>query len=128
MTLNEFYGNQNQRWILMYKGTRDGFTPTRFHQACDGKGPTITVFQSQQGGYLFGGYTSIPWSSQNAVKADSKAFLFTLTNPHNLPATKFHIDKTNPHNAITHTPNTGPTFGDDFFGGFGDFQGEMCGL
>ncbi|CAF1313038.1 unnamed protein product [Didymodactylos carnosus] len=109
--LNEFYGKHDQQWVLIYKATRDGSASTAFHKACDGKGPTITIFQSEQGAYLFGGYTAIPWSSELAVKSDATAFLFTLTNPHNLPATNFLIDKQKQHEAITRSPETGPIFG-----------------
>ncbi|CAF4650219.1 unnamed protein product, partial [Didymodactylos carnosus] len=35
--LNEFYGNQNQQWDLIYKSTRDGFAASDFHRECDGK-------------------------------------------------------------------------------------------
>ena len=57
--LNEFYGRNDQRWMLIYKATRDGFGSSDFHRCCDNQGATMTVIQSKDGGYLFGGYTSV---------------------------------------------------------------------
>jgi hypothetical protein len=51
----------------------------------------MTIIQSAQK-YLLGGYTSIPWSTNLGHKNDTKAFLFTLTNPHNIPPTKYPIN------------------------------------
>ncbi|CAF4121487.1 unnamed protein product, partial [Didymodactylos carnosus] len=90
---------------------QDGFAPRDFHQTCDGKGPTITIIQSEKGDYLYGAYTAVPWSTQTGTITDSTAFLFTLINPHALPFTKFHIDKTRAKRAILHHPDCGPVFG-----------------
>ncbi|CAF1486497.1 unnamed protein product, partial [Didymodactylos carnosus] len=54
LKLNEFSSRENQHWTLIYQGTRDGFAAQHFHRHCDGKGPTVTVIQSNPGGYLFG--------------------------------------------------------------------------
>ncbi len=108
--LNDFYGNAQQKWELIYKATRDGFRGEDFHRCCDGKGPTITVIQSKNGNYLFGGYTEISWTCDGTYKYDPAAFLFTLTNPHGIPPTKF---SRNPQErlSIGHSSNGGPCFG-----------------
>jgi hypothetical protein len=107
--LNEFYGKINQRWELIYKASRDGFDANAFHTRCDNKGPTMTIIQSNNN-YLFGGYTSIPWTSDGSYKNDTTAFLFTLTNPHNIPPTKYLI-KLGGTKAVYHNGGYGPTFG-----------------
>jgi hypothetical protein len=108
--LNEFYGKEGQTWILIYKATRDGFPSTDFHRCCNNQGPTITVIQSNDGGYLFGGYTSISWNTrQNYVQDDDNPFLFTLTNPYEIPPTKYTVKLRN--HAIYDHLNYGPTFG-----------------
>lgn len=33
--LNEFYGNERQKWMLVYKATRDDFSSANFHRFCD---------------------------------------------------------------------------------------------
>jgi hypothetical protein len=108
--LNEFYGKSNQQWELIYKASRDGFDANAFHSRCDNKGPTMTIIQSNNN-YIFGGYTSIPWTSDNAYKNDTTAFLFTLTNPHNISPTKYLINSGYVGYAVYHYSSYGPTFG-----------------
>jgi len=109
--LNKFYGTDNQKWNLIYKGTRDGFTIDDFHRCCDSQGPTMTIIQSLDD-YLFGGYTSISWNFHQGIKSgviDQTAFLFTLTNPHGISPTKYLVKSGGEHAVV---PNAmGPTFG-----------------
>ncbi|CAM4850396.1 unnamed protein product [Rotaria magnacalcarata] len=108
--LNEFYGKTNQRWELIYKAKRDGFDANTFHSRCNNKGPTITIIQSNSN-HLFGGYTAIPWTSDGSFKNDTTAFLFTLTNPHSIPPTKYLIDSAQAKYTVRHGSSFGPTFG-----------------
>ena len=110
MRLNEFYGNINQKWELIYKATRDGSRAADFHRCSDNEGPTMTIIQSQTGDYLFGGYAEISWDCDNKYRFDPAAFLFTLKNPHNIEPTKFLRDS-NERNSIGHGKNRGPSFG-----------------
>lgn len=109
--LNRFYGNENQKWNLVYKGTRDGFNIDDFHRCSDSQGPTITIIQSLDN-YLFGGFTSISWNFHQGAKSgveDRTAFLFTLTNPHGISSKKYPIKPSGEHAVI---PNAmAPTFG-----------------
>ncbi|CAF2352551.1 unnamed protein product [Rotaria sp. Silwood2] len=110
LKLNKFYGIEGQKWTLVYKATRDGFSSSDFHRCCDNQGPTITVIRSTEGGYLFGGYTSVSWRPAEDYVLDSdNPFLFTLTNPHGISPTKYPI-KT-PKYSIYAGTNYGPTFG-----------------
>lgn len=66
--------------ILLYRGTRDGFAPEKFHQLCDGKGPTLTVAMSEYK-RIFGGFTTIPWTApkaQRRVGGNGNSFIFTF--------------------------------------------------
>jgi hypothetical protein len=111
--LNEFYGRKDQKWVLIYKATRDGFGSGDFHRCCDNQGPTMTIIQSKNGGYLFGGYTSVSWTSRSAYVVDNNgAFIFTLTNPHGISPTKYSIQKTE------YSIYDGNTYGPIFGGGF----------
>ncbi|UJR21877.1 hypothetical protein I4U23_024950 [Adineta vaga] len=108
--LNEFYGKETQKWSLLYKATRDGFSSVAFHKYCDHRGPTMTIIQSKPGGYLFGGYTSVSWRSNKGYIEDNyDPFLFTLTNPHGIPPTKYPVLESN--YAIYNRKDFGPTFG-----------------
>ena len=64
---------------LLYKASRDGWTPAAFHQRCDNKGATYTRAIINDGKVL-GAYTSLSWSSsvQNYA-ADPTAFLYDGT-------------------------------------------------
>jgi hypothetical protein len=42
--LNEFYGQPDQQWELIYKASRDGFEAKYFHVKCNGEGSTMTIF------------------------------------------------------------------------------------
>jgi hypothetical protein len=50
--VNEFYGKPDRQWELIYKASRDGYEAKHFHAKCNGKGPTMTIFQSTEK-YLF---------------------------------------------------------------------------
>ena len=61
------------------RGTKDGFLASTFHELCDGKGPTLTIVESEHG-KIFGGFTSVSWSSLNGrYLPDPTAFVFSLT-------------------------------------------------
>jgi hypothetical protein len=70
----------------------------------------MTIIQSNNN-YLFGGYTSISWTSDGSYKNDTTAFIFTLTNPHNIPPTKYLIQTDKTGYAVNHSSNYAPTFG-----------------
>ncbi|CAF4188122.1 unnamed protein product, partial [Rotaria sordida] len=108
--LNEFNGNIYQRWELIYKASRDGFGANAFHSCCNNQGPTMTIVQSNNN-YLFGGYTSIPWTSDGSYKNDTTAFLFTLINPCHIPPTKYFINPDKTGNAVYHHTDDDPIFG-----------------
>ena len=111
MKLNEFYGKREQNWTLIYKASRDGFDPNAFHTRCDNQGATMTVIRSTNN-YLFGGYASTVWTSKTATYGnDSHAFLFTLTNPHNIPPTKYLVKPASTCHALQYQIDYGPIFG-----------------
>jgi len=76
---------------------------------CNGKPNTLALIKSTTG-YIFGGYTSVPWSSSGSgqYKTDSTAFLFTLTNPSYTP---LKLNVTNSATAVYHTSGYGICFG-----------------
>eukprot|EP01133_Synstelium_polycarpum_P017743 gene17743-21159_t len=66
-------------YTLLYRGSRDGFKSSTFHQLCNDKGATLTVVRSTNGN-VFGGYASQSWNSMGAYYGDASTFLFTLFN------------------------------------------------
>ncbi|CAF1071825.1 unnamed protein product [Adineta ricciae] len=113
--LNEWIGLKEQRWQLVYKAKRDGFKTEDFHRCSNNQGPTLTVIQSKENGWLFGGYTTQSWtSSVQYVEDKSNPFLFTLINPHNILPTQYFIRPEYTEFASVHGDMYGPTFGGGF--------------
>jgi len=102
----EWSGCNNMK--LLYRGTRDGIDANYFHHRCNNQGPTISLFKNEKGN-IFGGYTSIDWTSSNSWKSASDSFIFTLTNIHGTEPTKF--PNSNSSYSIYDHSNNGPTFG-----------------
>jgi hypothetical protein len=76
--------------------------------------------------YIFGGFTPVEWEARkwkgehednsHCLKADpsQKSFLFTLTNPHNIPARRFALKAEKRLQAIDCDSKCGPVFGGIF--------------
>ena len=88
--INTNLGGTNNATLgdLIYKGTRDG--DQNFHKFVDETGPNLVLISAN--GNLFGGFTSINFSSTNSgFRTDTNAFIFSLTT-----RTKFPVyQKTN---------------------------------
>jgi hypothetical protein len=108
---------------LLWRGSRDGFGARDFHGRCDGHSNTLTVILDTKGN-IFGGFTPVEWESRewngrygnenNCYKADPtlKSFLFTLKNPHNVPARRFALKVEQKDDAIFSISDYGPRFCD----------------
>jgi hypothetical protein len=85
---------------MLYRGSRDGFKMSEFHQRCDGRSRTIVLIKTKKGN-IFGGYTPLEWNSTGGFKKDESmgTFLFTLKNPHGLDPIRFGL-KAGGSNAI----------------------------
>jgi hypothetical protein len=111
-----------KRFSLLWRGSRDGFGCSVFHGRCDGHAPTLTVILDTKGN-VFGGFTPVKWESRewngkvgnesNCWKADGRlrTFLFTLKNPHGIPARRFALKAGKKDKAIQCHPQGGPCFG-----------------
>jgi hypothetical protein len=53
----------NDKWSLLYRGTRDGFGSHDFHTKCDNHSNTLTIFKAKESEFIFGGFTSVEWDS-----------------------------------------------------------------
>jgi hypothetical protein len=67
----------------LFSSTRDGATAAAFHAHCDGQGPTMVLIKDTEGN-VFGGYTSVNWSSEfiGYGVSDPSAFLISIVNPY----------------------------------------------
>ena len=102
----EWSGYNNMK--LLYRGTKDGMGNNYFHNKCNNQGPTISLFKNNKG-YIFGGYSSIDWTSSNNYKSAPDSFIFTLTNIHGTEPTKFPNSNTS-YSIYDHS-SYGPNFG-----------------
>jgi hypothetical protein len=113
--LAEFRG----KWFsVLWRGSRDGFGARDFHRRCDGRANTLTVILDTAGN-LFGGFTPVKWESHRWNKHESdtwkvdhslRSFLFTLKNPHNIPARRFALKAEEKGLAIVCDYTWGPCF------------------
>ena len=76
---------------LLFDTKRDGDYSSTFHDKCDGKSPTLVVIKSSIG-YIFGGYVTAAWNSNNnnAINAPN-SFLFSLNQKQ-----KYYDSQNNP--------------------------------
>jgi hypothetical protein len=105
--LNQF---RDQRWELLYRGSRDGFRLSNFHGKCDGHSNTVTMIETTTE-CIFGGFTPIGWDSSNSWKEDSakQSFLFRIKDHRNSEPHAFPLSSSS--YAICCNSSYGPTFG-----------------
>jgi hypothetical protein len=106
MILREFAG---KTWKFLWRGSRDGFRASNFHEKCDNQTNTLTLIETTKG-FIFDGFTPIPWDSSSGYKLDNsgKSFLFSLKNPRNNEPRKFML--MNERHAIGCYSSYGPYF------------------
>lgn len=84
-TLNEWiYPLKSLKFKLIFSAIKNGDKYSDFHKYCDGKGPTVTIVKGGND-HIFGGYVTVPYSSDGQPHYDDKAFLFSLTNMKKFP-------------------------------------------
>jgi len=100
----------NDKWSLLYRGTRDGFSASNFHSKCDGHNNTLTILKAKESSYIFGGYTTVNWEScPFKYKSDPSAFIFSLTNKDDIPL-KMRVSSNLHEYATICSPEFGPTY------------------
>ena len=105
--LYEWTGHKKME--LLYRGTRDGDGSNIFHNKCDNQGPTIVLCKNEKEN-IFGGYSSISWTSNSSYYRANGSFIFTLSNIHGTAPTKYPNSQ-NYDYAVYHHSGYGPTFG-----------------
>jgi hypothetical protein len=102
---------QRKHFKILWRGSRDGFGASEFHRRCDGHANTLIVILDTNGN-IFGGFTPVEWElrlssgwigdNDNRKKPDDSltSFVFTLKNPHNIPAMRFALMIQKKHQAI----------------------------
>ena len=70
--------NKNIRAELLYRLSENGDKFETFHELCDKKGPTLTLFHIKENDYKVGIYTPLSWDKKVQYKGDMETFLFNL--------------------------------------------------
>jgi hypothetical protein len=101
--LNASYG-----FKLILRGSRDGFTPNKFHEICDGQSCTVTVIKVKDSNEILGGYNPIEWKHDERIYGITKdSFIFSFNfEKHILSRVK------NEQYAIFNARGCGPLFGE----------------
>ncbi|KAG9289080.1 hypothetical protein G9A89_022389 [Geosiphon pyriformis] len=119
-----FEDQRENDFKLLFRGSRDGFTPADFHRLCDNKGATISVFKVKGTGQLIGGYNPQSWHSRNKFLEGKGSFIFSLGDGKvgNDKLSKF-VGTYGSYGASDYGPTFGTSnirlFGDDFKSGLG---------
>ena len=72
------------KFELLMRGSRDGFTPKKFHTLCDDKHNTITFFTIKGTEEILGGYNPIIWKNSGGWGKTKNSFIFSFKNKNNL--------------------------------------------
>lgn len=99
----------------IFSAKKHGFTAEAFHSKCDGKGANIVIIENTNGN-IFGGFTSISWSSDSKYHSDRNAFLFVIKNGSSMNGEicelKTSDDDGSIEHAVLHAEGRGPVFGE----------------
>ena len=95
-------------------------TSNNFHNKCDNKGPTITLYKNEKS--IFGGFSPISWSTDGNWHASQDCFIFSLVNIYNSEPIKFPVKNMDQY-SVLHGSIYGPIFGGgcDIGGNYSDF-------
>ena len=108
LTNKGFIKNKKVNFNLLYRASRDGDSPQKYHEKCDGKNNTICCIQTIKG-CVFGGYTETTIKSECKDYKDPNSFVFSLNKM------KIYENMKKENNAVCHSKNWGPIFRSDAF-------------
>ncbi|CAG8752755.1 15694_t:CDS:2 [Gigaspora margarita] len=110
---NDHYKDMSPyKFILLFRGSIDGFKNSIFHQRCDEKGATLVVAKIQNSNQLIGGYSPIDWDTSNQNKSSTDSFVFSLSDSTNFSNVKLgRISSSHYSHAIYCYSSHGPNFG-----------------
>ncbi|POG63805.1 hypothetical protein GLOIN_2v523147 [Rhizophagus irregularis DAOM 181602=DAOM 197198] len=93
---------------LIFRGSRDGFTPKKFHNICDDQSRTVAIIKVKDSSEILGGYNPIKWKSDYGHGATNDSFIFSFMKNIN----EYIISRVKEkENAINYWERYGPSFG-----------------
>jgi hypothetical protein len=95
---------------LILRGSRDGFSPNKFHEICDNKSHTIAIIKVKGSSEILGGYNPRIWKSLSSYSTTKDSFIFSFKNKDSIENFILSRVKTSLF-AIYNDFDFGPTFG-----------------
>ncbi|PKY16529.1 hypothetical protein RhiirB3_43546 [Rhizophagus irregularis] len=99
------------RFQLLLRGSRDGFTPKKFHELCDNKYNTITFIKVKGTEEILGGYNPLKWETSNTWGQTKDSFIFSFKEKDIKSVIISNIE--NAASAVYYRNFCGPQFGND---------------
>ncbi|RGB27415.1 hypothetical protein C1646_674002 [Rhizophagus diaphanus] len=99
------------KFKLILRGSRDGFTPNKFHELCDGKSNTVTFIKVNGTEEILGGYNPLEWKTTGKWCKTNDSFIFSFKNRNIKDAILSNVINTN--YALNYSSLCGPQFGLD---------------
>ncbi|EXX72033.1 hypothetical protein RirG_073050 [Rhizophagus irregularis DAOM 197198w] len=65
---------------LLFRGSRDGFSPYKFHEICDLQSHTVIIAKVKGNNEIIGGYNPIEWKSADRYSYTKDSFIFSFNN------------------------------------------------
>jgi hypothetical protein len=102
---------------LMFRGSRDGLIPSKFHEICDNQSRTISVIKVKDSNEILGGYNPIEWKtcknihSMNRYGSTKDSFIFSFKDKGDIDDYILSRVKKE-HFAINNSFDLCPSFGD----------------
>jgi hypothetical protein len=107
-----------KRFSLLWRNWRDGFGAHDFDSRCHGDADPLTMILDTNGNVLRA-FTPVEWDCIRYIESDDsqRSFFCTLTDPANIPATKFPLTAHTSRSVVCLDCGHGPCFGDGTFVG-----------
>ncbi|UZO05216.1 uncharacterized protein OCT59_025576 [Rhizophagus irregularis] len=99
------------KFELLLRGSRDGFTPKKFHELCDGKANTVTFIKVKGNEEVLGGYNPMKWETTGKWCYTNKSFIFSFKNKNIKDAILSNVRDA--WQALDYSRSCGPQFGQD---------------
>jgi hypothetical protein len=98
---------------LIFRGSRDGFSPIKFHEICDNQTHLISIVKVKDSNEILGGYNPISWKSNDSFDKSKDSFIFSFKNDDRIENCILSriVDE---GVAIYNNSFCGPSFGCDF--------------
>ncbi|GBC34404.2 hypothetical protein GLOIN_2v1884231 [Rhizophagus irregularis DAOM 181602=DAOM 197198] len=104
------------KFKLLLRGSRDEFTPKKFHELCDNIPHTVTFIKVKETEEILGGYNPLVWKSPNdgELGKTKDSFIFSFKSKNNFKDPILSHVKITDY-AVAYHNEHGPTFDTDLF-------------